>query len=322
MLTATVRLRRALPALALLGGAAMVVGPARPGPSATARPLVRLPPLHLQAGSAQPAGQAGRRGVHRRGRPASVDTIGTGKTSRRTPSPPRSTGPTRAPSTRSGAGRHLRRPRRLRLGRSPTEHDLAVLRHRRGAQFDGDSCGGTSVATRPTCRKVEQLLGRGHRGRAGAAAAEPLHDAKAGRLSPSPLGRLVAPGAAVTPDRACSGLGRCVRPAYAGADALSRTAPTRTGLRTGRPRLRGTCRPRCRAVRLRPRSGPAAGIRRRLAPAIAGRQRAAHLLELGARGHLLGIDRGLDAVEEALEPADQLGLGDAQLALGRACPPR
>ena len=47
------------------------------------------------------------------------------------------------------------------------------------------------------------------------------------------------------------------------------------------------------------------------------RQRLAHLLELGAGGHLLGVDGGLDAVEEALEPADQLGLGDPQLALRR-----
>ena len=51
--------------------------------------------------------------------------------------------------------------------------------------------------------------------------------------------------------------------------------------------------------------------------ARAHRQPAAHLLELRPRGHLLGVDRGLDAVEEPLEPADQLGLGDPQLALGR-----
>ena len=43
---------------------------------------------------------------------------------------------------------------------------------------------------------------------------------------------------------------------------------------------------------------------------------AAHLLELRTRGHLLGEQRGLDAVEEALEPADELGLGDPQLGLG------
>ena len=48
----------------------------------------------------------------------------------------------------------------------------------------------------------------------------------------------------------------------------------------------------------------------------AGRERAAHLLELGAGGHLLGVDRGLDAVEQPLEPADQLRLRDPQLGLG------
>ena len=42
-----------------------------------------------------------------------------------------------------------------------------------------------------------------------------------------------------------------------------------------------------------------------------------HLLELLAGGHLLGEQGGLDAVEQALEPADQLGLGDAQLGPGR-----
>ena len=52
--------------------------------------------------------------------------------------------------------------------------------------------------------------------------------------------------------------------------------------------------------------------------ADAGRQGpAAHLLELRAGRHLLGEQRGLDAVEQALEPADQLGLGDPQLGLGR-----
>ena len=36
-----------------------------------------------------------------------------------------------------------------------------------------------------------------------------------------------------------------------------------------------------------------------------------HLLELGPGRHLLGEQRGLDAVEEALKPAHELGLGDA-----------
>ncbi len=46
------------------------------------------------------------------------------------------------------------------------------------------------------------------------------------------------------------------------------------------------------------------------------RQGAPDLLELGAGGHLLGVDRGLDAVEQTLEPADELGLGDPELPLG------
>jgi hypothetical protein len=36
----------------------------------------------------------------------------------------------------------------------------------------------------------------------------------------------------------------------------------------------------------------------------------AHLLELGPGRHLLGEERGLNAVEEPLEPAHELGLGD------------
>ena len=45
----------------------------------------------------------------------------------------------------------------------------------------------------------------------------------------------------------------------------------------------------------------------------------AHLLELVLRLHLLGEQRGLDAVEEAFEPADELGLRDAQLGRRSAC---
>ena len=43
----------------------------------------------------------------------------------------------------------------------------------------------------------------------------------------------------------------------------------------------------------------------------------AHLLQLLLGRHLLRHHRGLDAVEEALQPAHQLGLGDAQLRLAR-----
>ena len=52
-----------------------------------------------------------------------------------------------------------------------------------------------------------------------------------------------------------------------------------------------------------------------LAGLAAGRQRPAHLLQLGAGRHLLGEQRGLDAVEQTLQPADQLRLGDPQLGV-------
>jgi hypothetical protein len=53
------------------------------------------------------------------------------------------------------------------------------------------------------------------------------------------------------------------------------------------------------------------------------RQRAPHPGQLLLRGHLLGDQRGLDAVEETLEPADQLRLRDPQLGVaGRARPER
>jgi prephenate dehydratase len=49
----------------------------------------------------------------------------------------------------------------------------------------------------------------------------------------------------------------------------------------------------------------------------AGRERAAHLLQLGPRGHLLREQGRLDPVEQALKPADELGLGDPELAIAR-----
>ena len=58
-------------------------------------------------------------------------------------------------------------------------------------------------------------------------------------------------------------------------------------------------------------AGPATGPARRRERPLA------HLVELGPGCHLLGHQCGLDAVEEALEPADQLGLGDPQLGLRR-----
>ena len=52
-------------------------------------------------------------------------------------------------------------------------------------------------------------------------------------------------------------------------------------------------------------------------PTPGGQRALAHLLQLCAGGHLLGEQRGLDAVEQPLQPADQLGLGDAQFGVRR-----
>ncbi len=93
------------------------------------------------------------------------------------------------------------------------------------------------------------------------------------------------------------------------ADIRPSGAPShRTGRRARR--VRGTCRgDRRRAGRGPPGAAPGT-------PAGAGRE-LAHLLELLAGGQLLGEQGRLDAVEQALEPADELGLGDAQLGVGR-----
>ena len=65
---------------------------------------------------------------------------------------------------------------------------------------------------------------------------------------------------------------------------------------------RGPVRDRCRAG---PRGRPL------------GQRALAHLIELGPGGHLLGHQGGLDAVEQALQPADQLGMGDPQFGVRR-----
>ncbi len=50
---------------------------------------------------------------------------------------------------------------------------------------------------------------------------------------------------------------------------------------------------------------------------LAGPGQLAHLLELLTGRDLLGEQRRLDAVEQPLEPADELGLGDPELAVAR-----
>src|SRR5207244_8916916 len=62
-----------------------------------------------------------------------------------------------------------------------------------------------------------------------------------------------------------------------------------------------------------PTQGSEVGARGALAPTALDRAALAHLLELALRLGLLGEERGLDAVEESFEPADELGLRDAQL---------
>ena len=77
-----------------------------------------------------------------------------------------------------------------------------------------------------------------------------------------------------------------------------------------------------------PCSGPAAAGCRRpgdawAAGATPAGQGPAHLLQLCARRHLLREQHGLDAVEQALEPADELRLRDPELGVGRRdCPRR
>ena len=64
-----------------------------------------------------------------------------------------------------------------------------------------------------------------------------------------------------------------------------------------------------------PSQVPARARRRRRCPGSSAP--APHLVELLLRHRLLGEQRGLDAVEQAFEPADELGLREPQLRLGR-----
>jgi hypothetical protein len=63
-------------------------------------------------------------------------------------------------------------------------------------------------------------------------------------------------------------------------------------------------------------AGPIGFLARR--PTRADAAAASDLLELLAGGHLLGEECGLDAVKQALQPPDELSLGDAELGL-RGC---
>ena len=109
------------------------------------------------------------------------------------------------------------------------------------------------------------------------------------------LGERVVERGRVGPHRAAA------RRGSAASSSGSQSSSATTAARTSQSALRG----RRRAVR------PAVGL-----PELEGAP-LAHLLELLLRLHLLGEQRRLDAVEEAFEPADELGLRDAQLGFAR-----
>ena len=77
----------------------------------------------------------------------------------------------------------------------------------------------------------------------------------------------------------------------------------------------GSIRRRAAGLQVLPGAAAEAALGSLLARRGARRQPAAHLLQLRAGGHLLGEQRGLDAVEQPLQPADQLGLRDPQLGV-------
>lgn len=70
------------------------------------------------------------------------------------------------------------------------------------------------------------------------------------------------------------------------------------------------------AIRHSPSAGPRGTDRPRSAAPHRAAGSGAQILELTPGGHLLGEEGGLYAVEQALQPPDELGLGHPQLALG------
>ena len=198
----------------------------------------------------------------------------------------------------------VRRPTREKL-RSPAHEatcglgDLATNRRylffiegRHPGLMKVTLCGGSRAYDASTAQAVQRITGP---------ARPPLAPPPTSR---PPRGRADGPGWPARGPRCCS-----VRPALAASPPGRCSTPglaTASGRRAQRYMPPESCCARLLALLLCPAALP--GHR-------AGRQGAAHLLQLRARGHLLGVDGGLDAVEEPLEPADQLRLGDPQLRL-------
>ena len=104
------------------------------------------------------------------------------------------------------------------------------------------------------------------------------------------------------------------------ADGLTAGVNAERGRREGAPSHCSIRRVGEPGIGARLQVGARAGARVRAVVVIVvvrdtGRQRAAHLLQLGAGRHLLGEQGRLDPVEETFEPADQLGLRDAEFGL-------
>ena len=240
------------------------------------------------------------------------------------------------------AGRHHGRPdtpaaSAARASARPTSSSSAGT----AAPYDADSCGGTSEVDPDQGRQGREHPRRRAGRRAAPAARRPSGPRsrtprrRASRGSPHPAPRRSSSAcsasssydvsAAAPEGRWPPARGRSVHNTGSSASASARPsvtgAPGRelpSGCAQGRT-VRGTCPlelARSPAARRSAWWASPCGCGGPWPWPAARRERAAHLLELGARGHLLGVDRGLDAVEEALEPAHELGLGDPQLALG------
>jgi hypothetical protein len=201
VLTATGRLRRALPALALLGAAPMVVGPPAAAQSATARPAVSAPARCVCPDGRTPAKLAKQADAVFTASVVSstTDTAGTGKKQRTVRS-------YTAEVDRSyqGSVTAVRvlitsdQSQACGYGNIPTKTPWLFFVNGRGAKFNGNVCGGAMRATVENVSKVERLLGQGTPLQPAQPPREPLQYAEQDVSSAVPLGRLVAPGAAVT----------------------------------------------------------------------------------------------------------------------------